>query len=215
MSTDVVTLGKHLRPGLYCGYFEVVGEPGVVAKAAYPTRTKRYFPGFRVAYSLPWYTRWKYGIRDIVAHDYESLVSLPSPWRDHLPAELCLRRTTTGASAMCWREPVDFDGARSQTFLKTGPVSCPSFWAEMEALITACRRRSVWPMGLFPGSQQVTVQRLSPDRSRPVITADLIKLGRRMYPFQVYLWLPPILRWKFERRYRAFKKKFCASPAVT
>lgn len=208
-SGETFEVGNRIREGAYYAYHEIAGEPNLIGRVALPARTKRYWFGVTVRYPMPLYTRLKFGIRDIVEHEYRAFQSLPAELHDYLPRQVRLGRTPSGQPILCTERVSNFDGTPARSLQRTGPVANHLFWEEVDRIVEILCSRQSFLLGVFHSGTHVAVQKRSPTEWRPVITHAL-KLGRAMYRPQFYLLSPTLLRWKFERGYRRLRERFMA-----
>ena len=205
-----VTLGPLLRVGIYANYHRIAGQPNRTGKVAPAVRVKHYPLGLTVRYPMKLYTTCKFWISDIIRHECIVRNQLPPGLAPYLLSNVSLARTAEGQQVLCFDRVADFDGCPSRPLAALGPVANRPFWDSVSQIVRVLRDHDSCLLGVFNSSgYSLLVQKLTPDRWQPVI-AELPKLGKRMYYYQ----LPVLFRgspWpKFERGLRRFIARFRA-----
>jgi hypothetical protein len=204
-----VPLAGSVACGIFYQFYDIQGSPSRWAKKAENIRTKRYALGVTIRYPMRLYTRLKYGVPDIIRYEIEIARRLPDEIMPYLLQNMRLGRTADGSTVLCSDKVLNYDGGMSQTLNETGRVFNPSFWRHVEVICDVLKRHGAYLLGVFHGGNHVLVQKCSPDDWRPVLI-DVVKCGRRLYPFQVNLTRPTAVRKKYYRQLERFKTRFRA-----
>ena len=190
-------------------FHEIEGEPDRWAKSIVETRVKRYPLGLTVRYPGWMYVKLKYGICDLMEHEFHQWRAMPEKLRPYLLKNVTLERSQVGKRLLCSDRIRDYGGNFSRTLSQTGEISNPGFWRHVTGICETLRSRQLYLLGIFHGGSQVLVHKVSLDDWRPVIL-DVTKLGRKMYPFQLDLWRKRAVERKFERQFVRFCERFSA-----
>jgi len=202
-----IHLADVVAQGIFYQFHEIQGSPSRWAKKAEEIRTKRYPLGVTIRYPIALYTRVKYGVSDIMLYEMQISQQLPNEIAPYLLQNMRLGWTSDGRTVLCADKVLNYDGMMSATLNNTGRVSNPSFWRHVEAICEVLERHGQYLLGVFHGGNHILVQKNSPEEWRPVLV-DIVKCGRRMYPFQLNLWSPTSVQKKFHRQLARFRLRF-------
>lgn len=202
-----IVLGDVMARGVFFQFFEIQGTSARWAKKAVDVRVKRYFFGVTIRYPMRMYTRYKYGVSDIILYEMQLVHRLPAEAQPYLLQNRAFGRTLQGESVLCADTVLDYDGKRSQTLKKVGRISNASFWWHVDTVREVLERHGVLLFGVFHGGNHILVQKRSPDEWRPVLV-DIVKSGRTMYPFQFHLWRAASVQNKYHRQIERFRNRF-------
>jgi hypothetical protein len=200
-------LGALVRRGVFADFYELSARPARIAKRANERREKRYPFGLTVSYPLKLYATLKYGIPDLMQYEYRQWSALPAELRPYVLQHVTLARGPRGETLLCADQVVDWDGTPSRSLSETGPIANRPFWSQIDCFIDVLRTRRLYLCGVLRGGSHILVQRTSSDAARPVII-DVMKIGRKLYPFQIQLAWEAALRNKFERGVARFRSRF-------
>jgi hypothetical protein len=206
-----IILGDIVLQGVFYQFHDIQGVPHRCAKKLVSSRTKRYSFGIKVTYPMWLYTRFKYGVSDMIQYEMQVAQTMPREVQPYLLQNPTLGRTSEGESVLCTDKVMDWDGVPSQTLNNVGKVSNELFWQHVQAICEGLERHHLYLLGVFHGGNHVLVQRLSRNEWKPVLL-DVIKVGRRMYPFQFNIWGVLSLRNKFHRQLQRFRDRFMPNP---
>lgn len=205
-----IGLGPALRTRAWCVYHEIEGEPRRVAKVLRPLRTKRY-ARWHVHYPMWMYTRFKYGIPDLLVREHELLAALPEPFQVYLPRGRELARTRDGRTVLVWERVLDHDGRPSRFASELGPIREASFWREIECMAEILRGAGDFVLGIFnPGD--ILVQRRGEGEHHPVLSSGILRTASVEFPFGLHRLAGPGMRGRFERNLGRFRQR-CGAPA--
>ncbi len=209
MESSPIVLGDIVEQGVFYRFYSIQGMPHRWAKKMVGSRTKRYPFGLTITYPMWLYTRFKYGVSDMIQYEMQISQTMPREIQPYFLQNQALGRTSGGESLLCADRVLDWDGLPSQTLNRVGRVSNESFWRHVQVICDELERHHIYLLGVFHGGNHVLVQRLSPNEWRPVLL-DVVKSGRTLYPFQVNLWLVSSVRTKFHRQLQRFRNRFMA-----
>lgn len=206
-----IVLGDIVEQGVFYRFYSIQGAPHRWAKKVVGSRTKRYPFGLTVTYPMWLYTRFKYGVLDMIQYELQVAQAMPQEVQPYLLQNPALGRTSEGESVLCADKVLDWDGVPSQTLNRVGKVSNELFWRHVQEICEGLERHQLYLLGVFHGGSHVLVHKLSQNEWKPVLL-DVVKSGRTMYPFQIDLWSAASLRKKFLRQLQRFRNRFMAGP---
>jgi hypothetical protein len=204
-----IVLGDIVEQGVFYRFCNIQGAPHRWAKKMVGSRTKRYLFGLTVTYPMWLYTRYKYGVSDMIQYELQIAQTMPREVQPYLLQNQALGRTSEGESVLCADKVLDWDGAPSQTLNRVGKVSNELFWRHVQEVCDVLERDRLYLLGVFHGGNHILVQKVTEHEWKPVLL-DVVKLGKGMYPFQIDLWFGASVRRKFQRQLMRFKDRFTA-----
>ncbi len=185
-----IQLAEKIGEGNFRECFAVVGEPGLCVK--------------RLKSDLDLLQRLHLRLLRprMNAEEYETYNRLPellkpyfNPVIDAQPDYLVTAR------------PLDYDGSHSRPVCDYGRVANKYFWKEVEKIIELFEAYNIWFFDAFQIGTNVFVQKLSPEKWKPIIV-DYKRLGWKSYPVQLNLLVDSEKKKKFYRKYRRFVQSF-------
>jgi hypothetical protein len=204
---SVIILGDVVLQGVFYQFYNIQSVPHRWAKKIVSFRAKQYPLGMKVTYPMWLYTRFKYGVSDIIQYEMQAAQTIPREVQPYLLENQTLGQTSRGETVLCADKVLDWDGVPSQTLNRVGKVSNEVFWQHVQSICDELERHHIYLLGVFHGGNHILVQKLSQNEWRPVLL-DVLKLGRTMYPFQVNLWRASSVRTKFYRQLQRFRNRF-------
>ena len=118
-----IVLGAVVARGTFYNFYEIEGIHHRWAKKTVPSRVKQYSFGMRITYPMWLYTRFKYGVSDLIVHETQVAQKLPDEIQPYLLQNMTLGKTSEGASVLCADKVFDYDGTLSRTVNNTGRIS--------------------------------------------------------------------------------------------
>lgn len=200
---------KQVGEGAYRRVFRAgFGRLGKVLKS---TRPKNYSL-FSIRYPMRWYTRLKFGVRDLNQFEYDNYRRL----MDRVPRELERNfaklveprtRKKDKQSVLIVEEVKNFDGEPSKNLLEIGPVSNEGFWRNLTQIENFFLQNKIPFFNIRP--ENIMVKWVNSQECIPVFI-DFKRIGARTYLFQPSLRKESGANKKIRKRFARIRQEFKA-----